>query len=164
MTKTKQAKETQNRLPIHEVMETVLQNAGIPKEIAANIVDTQKHMEEIDQTKRSIRILRAIHTANKETYQWCLNVFWDMEVHVRVLATNSQFLNEPWFKENWKFLFRELLCDIENHFDMYVRSRMQKEGGFDEFAQGQMTLIKKNMIDPLKRMKRKCDRFRPTWY
>ncbi len=71
MTKTKQAKETQNRQPIHEVMETVLQNAGIPKEIAANIVDTQKHMEEIDQTKRSIRILRAIHTANKETYEWC---------------------------------------------------------------------------------------------
>ena len=87
-----------------------------------------------------------------------------MEVHVRVLATNSQFLNEPWFKENWKFLFRELLCDIENHFEMYVRSRMQKEGGFDEFAQGQMTLIKNKMIDPLKRMKRKCDRFRPRWY
>ena len=39
-----------------------------------------------------------------------------------------------------------------------------EEGGFDEFAQGQMTLIKNKMIDPLKRMKRKCDRFRPTWY
>ena len=120
MTKTKQAKETQNRQPIHGVMETVLQNAGIPKEIAANIVDTQQHMEEIDQTKRSIKILRAIHRAYKDTYEWCLNVFWDMEVHVEVLVTNSKFLNEPWFKENWKFLFKELLRDIEYHFDMYV--------------------------------------------
>ena len=164
MTKTKQAKETQNRLPIHEAMKTVLQNAGIPKEIAENIVDTQQHMEEIDQTKRSIRILRAIHTANKETYQWCLNVFWDMEVHVRVLATNSQFLNEPWFKENWKFLFRELLRDIENHFEMYVTSRMRQEGGFDEFAQNQMNLIKNKMIDPLKRMKTAAEGPRPRWY
>ena len=164
MTKTKQAKETQNRLPIHGVMETVLQNAGIPKEIAENIVDTQQHMEEIDQTKRSIKILRAIHRAYKDTYEWCLNVFWDMEVHVEVLVTNSKFLNEPWFKENWKFLFKELLRDIEYHFDLYVRSRMQKEGGFDEFAQSQMTLIKNKMIDPLKRMKTAAEGPRPRWY
>ena len=74
-----------------------------------------------------------------------------MEVHVEVLVTNSKFLNEPWFKENWKFLFKELLRDIEYHFDLYVRSRMQQQGGFDEFAQSQMSLIKNKMIDPLKR-------------
>ena len=68
------------------------------------------------------------------------------------------------FKENWKFLFKELLRDMEYHFDLYVRSRMQQQGGFDEFAQSQMSLIKNKMIDPLKRMKTAAEGPRPRWY
>ena len=134
---------------------SVLQDAGLPKEIADNIVDTKEYLEKVEETKRAIRDLRGIYNAYKNLgSSWCLNVFWDLEPSVDVLVSNTEFINETWFKEHWKLLFKDLLFEIRINFDEYVRSRTHSVNGLDDFAISQIRNIRTKLIDPLANMKK----------
>lgn len=137
----------------------------MPKEIADNIVDAKQHLERVEETKREIRELRGIYNAYKNLgSSWCLNVFWDLEPSVEVLVSNAEFIHEAWFKEHWKFLFKDLLFEIKFNFDEYVRSRTHSVGGLDGFALSQMQKIKNKLIDPLTKMKQTTERtMRSSW-
>lgn len=133
---------------------SVLQDAGLPKEIAGNIVNTKEYLDKVEETKFAIRNLRGIYNAYKNVgSSWCLNVFWDLEPSVDVLVSNAEFINETWFKEHWKLLFKDLLSEIRYNFDEYVRSRTRRVGGLDDFAISQMRNIQTKIIDPLTKMK-----------
>ena len=137
---------------------SALSDAGIPEEIADNIVNTKEHLEYLDRikdTKIEITYLHNLYKAYKKIgSSWCLNVFWDVERSVGVLVSNAEFINETWFKENWSFLFKDLLSEIRFNFDEYVRSRTRSADGFDDFAISQMKNIKNKIIHPLTEMKK----------
>lgn len=143
----------------------VLQDAGIPKDIADNIVDAKEYLDRIEETKRAIRELRGIYKAYKNFgSSWCLNVFWELKPGVDVLLSNTDKIHEAWFKEHWTFLFRDLLREIRYNFDEYVRSRRHRVGGMDEFALSQMNEIQKYLLDPLMNMRQNVDiRLRSSW-
>ena len=132
----------------------VLQDAGLPKEIADNIVNTKEYLDRVEETKRYLRYLRRFYNAYKNVgSSWCLNVFWELEAIVDVLVSNADFINESWFKEYWKLLFKDLLFEVRCNFDEYVMSRTRSKGGLDDFAISQMKNIQANIIDPLRNMK-----------
>lgn len=143
----------------------VLQDAGIPKVIADNIVDTKEYFDRIEETKRAIRKLQGIYKAYKNFgSSWCLNVFWELEPHVDVLVSNTDKIYEAWFKEHWTFLFRDLLREIRYNFDEYVRSRRNRVGGMDEFALSQINGIQNHLLSPLMEMRQNVDiRLRSSW-
>ena len=137
---------------------SVLQDAGLPREIADNIVNTKEYLDKVEATKRAIQYLRGIYNAYKNhDSSWCLNVFWDLEPRVGVLVSNAEFINETWFKEHWKMLFKDLLSEIRFNFGEYVRSRTHSAYGFDDFAISQIRNIQTKLIDPLAKMKQTTD-------
>ena len=144
---------------------SVLQDAGLPREIADNIVNTKEYLDKVEATKFAIRDLRGIYNAYKNLgSSWSLNVFWDLEPSVGVLVSNAEFINETWFKEHWKLLFKDLLFEIKFNFDDYVRSRTHSADGLDDFALSQIRNIRTKLIDPLTKMKKTTEGItRSSW-
>ena len=136
-----------------EISHVLTNEAGLPSEIASNIIDTKDQMQKVKIVKQRLWNLEFFCSQDQGCGGWPLNTFWDMFPMIEDIYTNRDMMFEPWFAKYHNFLFKNLLSDLKMNMRWYLENQMDRPGGATSFVYQQVDKIQKLAINPLEEMK-----------
>ena len=148
--------------PKTEISHILTNQAGLPSEIASNIIDTKSQMEKVKLVKQRLWNLEFYCSQDQGCGGWSLNAFWDLFPMIQDVYTNRDMMFEPWFTKYHTFLFTRLLSDLKMNLRWYLDNQMQRPGGATMAVYQQADKIQKLAINPLEEMKKAYTNKRKT--
>lgn len=146
----KERRKMRARVRVKQENLVVLQNAGIPNVLAHNIVNMKDNLDRAEETKNAIQKLQEL-AANREKH-WDYHGFKLVQSYIGVLVSNTDFLDEPWFKKHWNFLFEHLLRESWSNLLWYVHSERERKGWLEDDVMRKIMFIKTKIINTLVKM------------
>ena len=137
-----------------EISRVLTNQAGLPAEIASNIIDTKEQMQKVRLVKQRLWNLEFYCSQDQGCGGWPLNSFWDMFPMIQDIYSNRDMMFEPWFAKYHTFLFTRLLPDLKMNLRWYLDNQMQRPGGATMAVYKQADQIQKLAINPLEEMKK----------
>ena len=127
---------------------------NIPEEIEPNIMDTKIYLERIKKTKKSLNVFKNYYAQFKYKLpdDWTVNAFQDFINIFVPIYENKDLMNEPWFKEHHKMLFRDFLFEFRQVFGEYIARQLGK--GHDDFVYNVIKTVNQQLINRLEEMKK----------
>ena len=147
---TRERRKMRARVRVKQENLVVLQNAGIPNVLAHNIVNMKENLDRAEETKFAIQKLQEL-AGNGEKH-WDYHGFKLVQSYIGVLVSNTDFLNEPWFKKHWNFLFEHLLRESWSNLLWYVYSERERKGWLADDVMTKIMFIKTKIINTLVKM------------
>ena len=146
----KERRKMRARVRVKQENLVVLQNAGIPNVLAHNIVNMKENLDRAEETKNAIQKLQEL-AANGEKH-WDYHGFKLVQSYIGILVSNTDFLDEPWFKKHWNFLFEHLLRESWSNLLWYVHSERERKGWLEDDVMRKIMFIKTKIINTLVKM------------
>ncbi len=127
---------------------------NLPEEIEPNIMDTNIYIERVKKTKRSLNTFKNYYAQFKYKLAdgWTVNDFQDFINIFTPIYENKDFMNESWFKEHHKMLFKNFLFEFRQVFGEYIARQLGK--GHDDFVYNVIKTVNQKLINPLEEMKK----------